>query len=305
MNDLSENQCQQLDQILNMFGNNDHLDADKILTIEPSDRKASALLDVLVKKGFITRVGETIDRHLPLIIHLEPSTELFLENGGFMANFKKQQTYTNTPTIVNIHNNGHNNVINTGDHSSIAAEFKKMAYADKMGNDAEISNLGPYLEADLRYHRKGRSNNGYSAKNSLEIDETGRPFYNIGFAIKPIIHWCLDWKYLLIIHNNSTYPAYNIKLDFISQQQFSKLEQPDKINNLQPGGNLPLNAEYECHIESTHVEADEILYPKIPRALNGLCLQISYLDERRKQHITFSTIADQEIVNIKSDFDKP
>ena len=51
MDELSEGQCEKLDKILNMFGDEDQLDADKVLAIEPNDRKASALLDLLVKKG--------------------------------------------------------------------------------------------------------------------------------------------------------------------------------------------------------------------------------------------------------------
>lgn len=290
MNDLSESQCEKLDQILNMFGDEDHLDADKVLTIEPNDRKASALLDVLVRKGFIVRVGETIGRNLPLIVNIEPAAELFIENGGFMTDLKKRQT--GAATVVNIHNNGHNNVINTGNHSTIAAEYKHAIDKDK-------AEPGPYLEADLRYHDSGRHSDGYSTKNPLEIDENGQQYYNVGYAVKPIIHWNLDWNYLLIIHNNSSYPAYNIKVDFLSDQQFTKLKKPDKINNLQPGDNLKLEAGYECRIESTHVEADELLRPRIPKALNGLCLQITYLDEGRRQHVTLVNIEDQEIVNVK------
>lgn len=290
MNELSESQSEKLDQILNIFGNDDQIDADKVLAIEPNDRKASALLDVLVKKGFIVRVGETIERNLPLIINLEPAAELFIERGGFMASFKKQQI--GTAKIVNIHNNGHNNVINTGNHSSITAESRKTV-------DLEKIELGPYLEAELIYQDSGRRNDGYSTKNLLETDENGQSYYNLGFAIKPIIHWRLDWNYSLIIHNNSSYPAYNIKVDFTSEQQFTNLKKPDKINNLQPGSNLRLDARYESYIESTHVEADKLLRPRIPKVLNGLCLQITYLDERRRQHITLLTIEDQEIINIK------
>lgn len=290
MDELSEGQCEKLDKILNMFGDEDQLDADKVLAIEPNDRKASALLDLLVKKGFIIRVGETEERNLPLIINLEPAAYLFIENGGFMAIFKKRQT--ETATIVNIHNNGHNNVINTGNHSSVAAEFSKKVDADK-------TELGPHLEAELIYLDSGRRNTAYSTKNPIETDENGQSYYNLGFAIKPIIHWRLKWNYWLTVHNNSSYPAYNVKIDFISGQQFTNLTKLDKINNLQPGGNFRLDARYESYIESTSVEADEILSPRIPKALNGLCLQITYLDERRKNHITIITIDGQEVINIK------
>ena len=300
MNELSESQCDKLDQILNMFGMEEHIDADKVLSVEPNERKANALLDFLVKKGFIIRIGEAIGRTLPLIINIEPAAELFIDNGGFMANFKnKRVTIVGEPTIVNIHNSGNNNVINTGSNSSITAQLKPTTDTKVMSNTLATADPSPYLESDLQFHGSGRTNEGYSHKNPIEIDEEGQGVHVIGFANKPIIFWLLDWSYLLTIHNNSSYPAYNVNVDVISVQQFSRLTKPNKINNLQPGCQLQLEAEFKCRLESTHVEADELLRPRIPTALNGLCLQITYLDEMRRQHVTIVTIEDQEVNNVK------
>jgi hypothetical protein len=293
MDDLNESQCEKLDQILSLFGDKDSLEADKVLTVESNERKANALIDMLVRRRFVSRVGEAIGRVLPLILNLNPNAELFIDNGGFLAEFKKQQIrYSVEPTVINIHTNGHGNTINTGNHASLTTQS---TVTSKEGDPEP----GPYLEADLRYNSSGRSNDGYSDKNPIEIDEQGNAAYVVGLGSKPVIHWRLDWQYTLFIHNNSSYPAFNIKIEQISEQKFSSLSKLPKINNLQPMANLELDAEFEEYMESTHVEADLKLRPRIPETLNGLCLQLTYLDEKRKPHVTLVTIEDQEIVSTK------
>jgi 2C-methyl-D-erythritol 2,4-cyclodiphosphate synthase len=125
---LNENQCDKLDQILDLFENTDYLEAEKILTIEPNERRANALLDVLARRGFIMRVGETEENLLPIIINLESSADIFKENGGFKAEFKKQQlkeqsSVAKEGTQINIHATGHGNLINTGNQNTINAQI--------------------------------------------------------------------------------------------------------------------------------------------------------------------------------------
>ena len=209
MNDLNESQCEKLDQILRLFGENDSIEADNILAVEPNLRKANALVDILVRRQFVTRVGEAIGRELPIILNLNPIADIFIENGGFNSEFKKQQVlFGGKSTVINIHTAGHGNTINTGDNAAIATEVS----VNQSEKQKEVHpEPGPYLEADLRYNSSGRSNEGYSDKNPIEIDDQGNAAYIVGFASKPIIHWRLDWEYTLFIHNNSSYPAFNIK----------------------------------------------------------------------------------------------
>ena len=297
MNDLNESQCGKLDQILRLFSEEDSIEADKILAIEPNQRKANALVDILARRQFVTRVGEAIGRELPIILNLNPIADIFIENGGFSSEFKKQQLlFGGKSTVINIHTTGHGNTINTGDNAAIAAEVRVNQSEKQKEGDPEP---GPYLEADLRYNNSGRSNEGYSDKNPIEIDEQGNAAYIVGFASKPIIHWRLDWEYTLFIHNNSSYPAFNIKVEQVTGQKFTTLSKLPKINNLQPMANLELAAEFEDYMESTNVEADLELKPRIPAALNGLCLQLTYLDEKRIEHITLVTIEGQEIISTK------
>jgi hypothetical protein len=163
----------------------------------------------------------------------------------------------------------------------------------------QLNGKGPYLEVDLRYNSSGRTNLGYSNKNPVENDERGNPVMVINFGMKPIIHWKLDWEYTLFIYNNSSYPAFNINVEPDSENQFLRLTELPKINNLQPMGKLELSAEYEDFIESSHEKPDEILKNRVPDALNNLRLKISYLDESRNEHITIVTIKGQELINEK------
>ena len=90
-----------------------------------------------------------------------------------------------------------------------------------------------------------------------------------------------------------------LKVEQVTDQKFTNLSKLPKINNLQPMANLELAAEFVDYMESTNVEADLKLKPRIPAALNGLGLQLTYLDEKRQEHVTLVTIEDQEIISTK------
>lgn len=164
---------------------------------------------------------------------------------------------------------------------------------------AEKHEGSPYLEVDLRYNSSGRWNEGYSYKNPREVGENGEEVMIIGFDTDPIIYWKLDWEYSLFIYNNSSYPAYNIQVDQISNHQFSQISRLPKINNLQQMGKLELTAEYISRMEGIYKEADEYLKHRIPEALDGLQLQITYLDEKRENHTTLVTIKGQDVISQK------
>lgn len=155
----------------------------------------------------------------------------------------------------------------------------------------------PFLEVDLFWNGSMRSPRGYSDKNPTEIDENGQLVTIIGAGRKPIIYWELTWKLGLEIHNNSSHPAYNIKIESIGDVHFTKLSQLRPINNLPPFKSFEIKASYQQYIESIHTVADEILSYKIPQNLEGLKLQITYLDEDRNPHISFVKILDNRVIN--------
>lgn len=157
----------------------------------------------------------------------------------------------------------------------------------------------PFLEVDLRYNSSGRWNEGYSYNNPTGLDENGKEVMIIGFDRDPIIHWKLDWEYSLFIYNSSSFPAFNIQVEQISESRFSQITDLPKINNLEQMGKIELSAQYLERMEGDHKQADEILKPRIPASLDGLRLRISYLDEQRNQHVTIVTIQGQDVISEK------
>jgi hypothetical protein len=152
----------------------------------------------------------------------------------------------------------------------------------------------PYLEADLICGLWGRSNRGFSDRNPTELYE-GQLVMVPG--PEPIIFWDLWWKYSFIIHNNSSFPAFNIEIENIGETKFTKLSNTQRVNNLPPFQSIDLDAEYNFLIESSFKEADIELKQRIPNKLNGLSIKISYLDEDRNPHSTIVKINDGKVQN--------
>jgi ASC-1-like (ASCH) protein len=157
----------------------------------------------------------------------------------------------------------------------------------------------PIVELDLIYQSSGRSNMGYSPKNPV-VMEDGQPVINIGFAISPIIFWHLDWNYEIRVHNNSSFPVFNIKIESVGQSHFDHLEELRPVNNIKPYEFESLNANFEFGIEGVHTEADEILKQRIPNNLNGLLLKITYYDANRQEYISFMKIEDNKLSNFSN-----
>ncbi len=124
MINLNEIQCVKLDSILEAFGNSDSLNGEDVLSIEPMEKKANGLIDILKNRGFINRV-DVEESDLPLIIFINPSAYIFMESGGFIAEYKKQQQIQQrSMSQVNIHSTGNGSIINTGNHNTIHATLK-------------------------------------------------------------------------------------------------------------------------------------------------------------------------------------
>ncbi|MDF7811392.1 PIN domain-containing protein [Hymenobacter sp. YC55] len=150
----------------------------------------------------------------------------------------------------------------------------------------------PILEADLIWESSGRSNQGFSQKNRERFGDepimAGSPL---------IVFWKLDWYFKFTLHNNSSFPAYNIKIEHNSDVLFSFSNGLPTINNLAPFANLELEARTHFFIEGDNTGADNLIHERIPKHLNGLQIKISYKDESRKEYVTLVEINNGEITN--------
>jgi hypothetical protein len=153
----------------------------------------------------------------------------------------------------------------------------------------------PRLEAELIWHGTSRIPRGYSSKNPKEVDENGRTITII--TGKPIIFWDLSWRFEVIIHNNASYPAFNVKVKSIGTNHFDQLDVLPEVNNIPSLNKVVLKAELHHFVESDHTVADDILKPKIPQKLNGLILEISYQNENRENAHTIVKVEDQKLIN--------
>lgn len=86
----------------------------------------------------------------------------------------------------------------------------------------------------------------------------------------------------LRIHNQSSYPAFNIKIVNLDEKWFSSIDSLSDIKNLVPLNILSLDAEYRSHIESVFTGADDLLKSRIPEALDGLIIKVTYENEQKK-----------------------
>lgn len=152
----------------------------------------------------------------------------------------------------------------------------------------------PFIEADLIGVSCFRGNIGYSPKNRKKFGGDVIPAGG-----KPIIFWELNWRFSFILHNNSSFPAYNIRIEPTSNVRFSNLTELPQVNNLPPFANIDLEAKCKQIIEGVHTDADALIKEKIPQILEGLELTISYEDENRNTHITIVRIKNQELKNEK------
>lgn len=152
----------------------------------------------------------------------------------------------------------------------------------------------PIIEADLVWQSSARFNNGYSNKN---FEKYGNEPIMAGSPL--VVFWGLDWRFALVLHNNSSYPAYNIRVEPDSDVQFTSLTQLPKINNLPPFSKIELEAKTGFNIEGEHTEADAIVQERIPKHLEGLRLKITYLDEQRNEHETVVSIENSQLINTR------
>ena len=131
----------------------------------------------------------------------------------------------------------------------------------------------PFIEADLIWSNSQRWNKGYSIKNK----ELYGNVIDFSKDIKPIIFWELIWNFKIALHNNSTSPAFNIKVEYLEGTNFSSIDKLAKVNNIPPYSNVKLSAKFETNLEGIHLEADKLLKNKIPDAIKGLKMKLNFI----------------------------
>lgn len=155
---------------------------------------------------------------------------------------------------------------------------------------------GPYLEADLIRDRYLRLNEGYSDKNPAHM-ENG--VYVVDIGNRPIVHWVLTWIMKLTIHNNSSFPAYNISVNPLTEIDLLTKETFPRVNNLQAFDHKTLKITYQERLEDQYTEADRRLSKLIPEGIDGMSFEINYFDDRRRAHRTTVKVMGQQVINEK------
>lgn len=180
-------------------------------------------------------------------------------------------------------------------------------YWDTTINETDIQNVAaaissrnqnpPIIEVDLIKQGGSRSPMGHSDKNPIHIEEDGTQVIYIGAGSQPIIHWKVEWRLELRIFNNSSYPAFNVKIESIGEAHFQELDNLPLVNNIRPFEYVTLQARFTQWLESVHTEADELMKYKIPPKLDGLLLRITCYDESRNEYISHVKIEENKIIN--------
>ena len=71
-----------------------------------------------------------------------------------------------------------------------------------------------------------------------------------------------------------------------------------EINNVKPFDKIEVKVEYFQQVEGEHTIADDILLHKIPENLEGIVLELVYLNEQRTPYITLVKIRENKLINI-------
>lgn len=148
-----------------------------------------------------------------------------------------------------------------------------------------------FLEADLIWTSNMRLNHGYSEKN---IEIYGDKPILVGSPM--VIHWELRWELSLVIYNNSSFPAYNVKVT--PNQPLLNFEPLPKLNNIPALANIDIEATYRVEFEGNNIEADDILRHKIPQAIIGSSYEVTYTDDTRKIHTLLFVITENGVENM-------
>jgi len=166
-----------------------------------------------------------------------------------------------------------------------------------LSNGGKVKERLPFLEVDMIWSMSGRWQRGLSPKNVPEM-HNGKNVFLVGPHL--IYFWDLDWNYDFVIYNNSTVPAYNVKIENIGERKFRRMTVLPKVNNIPAFEKVNLEAKFNHFMESTGREADEILAKNIPDIINEVVLKITYKDDNRASHSTIVTFHGNDVINTKA-----
>lgn len=92
MTELNEYECELLDAVLEAFGIPDSLTRTQLMQLFDQDEAtAFAMVQILLREGFIAESGKHGDYELPDKLILKPKGEKFLKQGGFTKRYKAEQ----------------------------------------------------------------------------------------------------------------------------------------------------------------------------------------------------------------------
>lgn len=130
----------------------------------------------------------------------------------------------------------------------------------------------PYVDIELKSDGYGKRINGLvPSKEPVHVSEA---VYNYDF----------HWDYVMIIKNNSSKSAYNLKIE--KQNDFFRITTPlDKTASLQPHDVLELKC-VVSHSETMKESASVQVLKQFPYFTNKIQIVLSYQNERHKQFYT-------------------
>lgn len=163
-----------------------------------------------------------------------------------------------------------------------AEEIQRLKLESNYVNNIPTNSI-PYLEADLIFSTGLVAPRGNSPKNKVEIDKNGIRYIAND---PPIKFWEHSWNFLILIHNNSSFPAYNVRIKQKGETWFKTITKIPTVNNIRPFNNLELKSSYSFLTEETGIEAKKRRRANIPEELIGLEMDIEYFDEARNLHCT-------------------
>jgi hypothetical protein len=158
----------------------------------------------------------------------------------------------------------------------------------------------PFLELDLTWASKvkrpivNKGVKGLSLKNKQVFGDSPIP---VG---EGIYYNELRWTYDLVIYNNSSFPAYNIKI--VEDSLYAKFNYIDKlstVNNIPALENVKIVAKFIKEFEGTGEQAENEIKVDVPKEIIGKKIIIEYQDALRNVHVTESIINLNGIMNSK------
>lgn len=156
----------------------------------------------------------------------------------------------------------------------------------------------PILEADLIGRCTTRTPIGLSEKNPKEFHH-GQWVY-VGNI--PVNWWRLGWSYKLVIYNNSSFNAYNIRVENIGSKYFSEVESLTKFVSLGSLSNLNLNIKHYEMVEGIYTVADARMNKPFPEDIENIMFRIHYQNEERKNFTTLVKFQDDEVFNKREQY---